>query len=360
MNQRKPSWLSFEEIIQEICCTNDLNRLTNLIRNKTLDNKSISRALVIASRAGSIPVAQILIESGADINYCYGALGGTPLTEAVEKGHIDIVKILLKVGADTSIPKYGEISHPLAVAAYEGNLEMVKLLVESGADVNQIHKENKVSAIDAAAGYGHEEVYKYLYPLTNNELREGTEEFLLLAIREKYIEELADPDIIKLNKVISENELCEVETIINSEININAHDSFGNTPLIEACVKTNPIIVKKLLAAGANPNIKNYDNETPLMRVVGEFPYRVEVCRKLIQAGADINAQDNDGKTALMNAANIGSRSCVKLLLDMGAIKTIQDNDGRIALDYASSHSQEDYFWAVNVDYPTVINLLEQ
>jgi uncharacterized protein len=357
MNEHKPSRSIFKEMIREICYKNDLTRLTDLIKNKTLDNKIISQALVIAARIGSVSVAQMLIDSGADANYDYG---GTAMTEAVDEGHIKIVEVLLKAGADTSEPEYGEISHPLALAAYNGNLEIVKLLVKFGANVNQVHKGTGISAISAAAGYGHEEVFNYLSPLSDPKLRDEATEILHCGILERKIEAAADPDIIKINKAIFNDDSYEIDKIIIRGVNINAHDSFGNTPLIEACRKSNPIIVQKLLAAGANPNTKNYDDETPLMRVVGEFPYRVEVCRELIQAGADINAQDNDGKTALMNAADIGSPSCVKLLLNMGASKSIQDNDGKIALDYASSHSQEDYSWAVNVDYTTVINLLNQ
>jgi ankyrin repeat protein len=301
---------------------------------------------------------------------------------------------LIEAGADPNYSlKWDENFMPLYTAASVGNLDIIKLLTKAGADVNCVHHGNY--ALEVAAMSGHDEVYKYLYPLTAYELREGKEEDLMLAKRGKHIEELADPEVVELNRVIFGNDLAIFEKIVGSVANINSHDSYGNTPLIEACTMANSIMVRKLLALGANPNTKNYDNETPLMRVVSarKISDCTEICRELIQAGADIDAQDNDGKTALMNACNMGCSGCIELLLDSGAdinaqdndgktalmnacnvgcsdcvklllnsvaIKSIQDNDGRVALDYAFAHSQLDYSWADNVDYSAVINLLEE
>jgi uncharacterized protein len=337
----------------------DLEEIKALIQNANFSFDDFANFLMKAIGNEDLEVVKFLTKLKFNINFEVIHGDGTPLNYAVAKENISIVVELIKVGADPNyVLRWDENDMPLYIAASVGNLDLVKLLIRAGADVNHVWLGNY--ALEAATVAGHEEVYKYLYPLTNDDLREDTKEYLLLAIREKHIEKSSDPNIVELNTAIFNDNLCEFESILARGVNINAYDSSGDTPLIKASLKANPIIVRQLLAAGANPNAKNYDNETPLMRVVGEFPYRVEVCRELIQAGADLNTQDNDGKTALINAANIGSSSCVKLLLDMGAIKSIKDNDGKIAFDYASLHSQEDYFWAANVDYQTVINLLEQ
>jgi ankyrin repeat protein len=97
-----------------------------------------------------------------------------------------------------------------------------------------------------------------------------------------------------------------------------------------------------------------------LMNAIGESAERNQMCLTLIQAGVDINAQNNDGQTALMMAANRGNFSSVKLLIEMGVNVNIQDAEGKIALDYARSHSQDDYFWASNVNYPAVVEILRQ
>jgi uncharacterized protein len=337
----------------------DLEEIKALVQNVNFSRADFVNLLMESIGSENLEAVRFLIKVDSNINFEVIFGDGTPLNYAVLKENIPIVLELIEAGADPNYElRWDENYMPLYVAASIGNLDIVKLLIQAGADVNCVYYGNY--ALSVAAISGHKEVYEYLYPLTNDELREGTKEDLLLAIRAKYIEELADPDIIRLNEAIYDNDLFTFRKIIDSEVNINAHDSYGNTPLIEACSKANPIIIRELLNADSNPNIRNYDNETPLMRVVGEFPYRLEVCRELVQAGADINAQDNDGKTALMNAANNGSASSVKLLLDMGAHKSIQDNDGKTALDYAYLHAHEDYSCATNVDYPAVIDTLEQ
>jgi ankyrin repeat protein len=337
----------------------DLEEIKALVKKVNFSRADFINFLMESIGSENLEAVRFLIKVDSNINFevIYG--DGTPLSYAVLKENIPIVLELIEAGADPNYElRWDENYMPLYLAASTGNLDIVKLLIQAGADVNCVWYGNY--ALSVAAMSGHEDVYQYLYPLTNDELHEGIEEELSLGLRVKCIEELADPEIIRLNQAIYGEDLYTFRKIINGEVNINAHDSYGNTPLIEACIKANPIIIRELLNADANPNTRNYDNETPLMRVVGEVSYRLEVCRELVQAGADINAQDNDGRTALMNAANNGSASSVKLLLDMGAHKSIQDNDGKTALDYAYLHAHEDYSWATNVDYPAVIDNLEQ
>jgi uncharacterized protein len=343
MNKNKPNWQIFEEMIQEICYENDDVRLVDLIRNKTLDNIRISQALVIASRLGSLPIVQILIVSGADINYDYGALGGTPMTEAVCEGHIDIVKALLIVGANTSIPEYGEISHPLAIAARQGNIEIVRIIVESGANVNQIHQENLESAINAAAGAGYEEIFNYLAPLSDQKLRDEAAEILSCGIWERKIKEAADPQVIKLTSAVLNNNLEKVLKIIAEGVDVNGVDNVGCTALLLASSNDNYLIMEALLRSGADPNFvlksecENLnDGTTNLMRVSSR-----ETCFLLLNYGADVNMKDNQGETALMIAVKTSNTATAKALLQRGADMNLSNNDNKTALDIAKSNNDE-------------------
>jgi ankyrin repeat protein len=47
-------------------------------------------------------------------------------------------------------------------------------------------------------------------------------------------------------------------------MNLNAKDAFGRTPLLEACVHGDLPIVRVLIAEGANVNIHNKYQNTPL------------------------------------------------------------------------------------------------
>lgn len=58
-------------------------------------------------------------------------------------------------------------------------------------------------------------------------------------------------------------------SIINSSININAQDDYGDTALLCACKNNNAPIVKLLLVAGANSSIKNKDGKTCVDSIPG-------------------------------------------------------------------------------------------
>lgn len=82
--------------------------------------------------------------------------------------------------------------------------------------------------------------------------------------------------------------------------------------------------VKKLLDKGANPNERNSDGETLLIKIAGygfaaNTVERIAGSEYLLKAGADINAGDNDGCTAVCMATNFGDYYHLLYLLDAGA-----------------------------------------
>lgn len=344
-------------LLLEAVKSNDIQKIEELISDYEITPDNAFQPLIEAIDKEYLEIVSLLVNTGLDVNF--EPLDGIPLEHAVMKGNLAIVKVLLEGGADVNYPlKSNDNYTPLFSAACNGDIDIVKLLVEAGANVNCLWSSNY--ALEGAAECGHEEVYNYLYPLTNSELRKGTKERLLVGMRIKLREQSANPQTNMLTNAVDEDNICEVKEIIANGADINERDADGLTALIVASAKSRISILNELLVLGANPNITDDDNKTPLMYAIGESDDRIRICFNLIQAGADINAQDNYGKTALMEAANLGSPSSVKLLIKMNADINIKDVEGKSALDYALLHSQDDYFWATNVNYPAVVELLSQ
>lgn len=165
-------------------------------------NRKGLTALHCSALCGSMEIAEVLVEGGADVNHpsvdekCW-----TPLCLAVRNGHADIVKLLVNNGADVNnkmaegmtalhmVALEGDSKSnslnmaklllengsavdmtsgsgftPLIVAASRGHVEMVRLLINAGADVNCTvgGKKGGYSALSAAAIRGHLETMQLL------------------------------------------------------------------------------------------------------------------------------------------------------------------------------------------------------
>jgi ankyrin repeat protein len=90
-------------------------------------------------------------------------------------------------------------------------------------------------------------------------------------------------------------------------------------------------VVRILLEAGADPNIRDDDGNTALI----DAAQGSNVVLVLLQGGANINAQNKAGQTALINCAN---PEVAWVLLANHADSSIRDADGKTALDLAGQY----------------------
>lgn len=88
--------------------------------------------------------------------------------------------------------------------------------------------------------------------------------------------------------------------------------------------------VRDLLARGADPNVRDEDQRTPLHQaVLGNSAGLVGL---LIESGADVNAKDDQGFTALHFAAQEYAPVIARILVGKGADVEARDEDGASVL----------------------------
>lgn len=92
--------------------------------------------------------------------------------------------------------------------------------------------------------------------------------------------------------------------------------------------------IRKLLSAGADPNLKNSFGNSPLHWAASEWG-TLEKVVLLVGAGADVNALTDNNETALMfSGRNPASAAIADYLLSRGADPTVVTNDGFKTEDY--------------------------
>ena len=111
--------------------------------------------------------------------------------------------------------------------------------------------------------------------------------------------------------------------------------------LIDTAASGNSAAVQRLLAAGADPNVRDRFGRTALVEATAHALFYGDhsaVVQQLLAAGADPNIQDPDGETALMKAARSGQSDIAQHLVAAGADPNIQEKRGRTALMVATRH----------------------
>ncbi|XP_047464337.1 ankyrin repeat domain-containing protein 22 [Mugil cephalus] len=130
---------------------------------------------------------------------------------------------------------------PLIAACRRGNQNVVKYLLDNKADVHLTNKKQRTCL---------HYVSKTCFSLWD---------YLLIAI---LMPILLLGYFIMLQK--QRRNVTLMETVLRSDVNINAVDYKGNTALHYVCQRKSHRLVPLLLQKNADTNIKNKDGETPL------------------------------------------------------------------------------------------------
>ncbi len=237
-------------------------------------------ALIYAARTGDIKTAEVLLESGADVN---------------------------------QVSRYGWT--PLLAATHNQNYQMGKYLIENGADVNMANKGG----------------WTPLYLATDNRNIEGGD----------YPTRKADMDSLTYIKLLLDEgadpnarmkESTETRTVFTNQW----LDEVGATAFLRAAQSGDLPLLYLLLEYGADPFINTELGITPLDVAAGigwvegvtnewSPEQTIETVKFLIELGIDPNHQADTGRVALHGAAHKGATEVVEILVSAGAKLDVRD-----------------------------------
>jgi uncharacterized protein len=121
-----------------------------------------------------------------------------------------------------------------------------------------------------------------------------------------------------------------VDILLKWGADLEARDSFGNTPPMEALGRGRLHVARHLLQRGSAVGVKNNYGETVLMKACGGQ----ELLKLVLQYGANVNATNKSGKMAFMVAVRHAydqSYQVLELLLQSGADVNAVDEKGETA-----------------------------
>jgi len=144
------------------------------------------------------------------------------------------------------------------------------------------------------------------------------------------------------------NYIKSLKILIQKGVNPNAQDLVGRTGLMFASYNGHLEIVKELIKAGVNLNIKEEkDGKTALMFTVHKG--QLQIVKELIKAGVDLNIKDDRyGDTALLYAIKNNKRFIAEELIKAGTDINIKYLDERTALIFAIQFN----------NHPNIVKLL--
>jgi len=338
--------------------------------------------LMTAARTGNPAAARVLIEHGAEVNAHESQLGETALMWAASENQAEVVTLLASRGADINarsstiqFPKdrfglegvltilpHGNWT-PLMYAARDGGVDAARALAKAGAEVNATDPDGTTALILA--------IMNAHYDTANAILEAGADPnitdkagmaALYAAVDMSSLGEVYGMPPRKVNDTLKPTDVMSrliakgavVDALLKSPTLQRNHTpgegqlGAGTTPLMRAARNGDFAAMQILLAAGADPTLKQPRGTTALMmasglgRGLGVFAkdYGTEADLRqavelLVERNVDVNASTDDGITAIHLAAQGGLDSIVRVLAKAGARLDVKDKRGRTPVDMA-------------------------
>ncbi len=124
----------------------------------------------------------------------------------------------------------------------------------------------------------------------------------------------------------------------NAALDETDDEGAGFPPIAIALGKGHTEVVRRLLAAGANPNMRFGINAmTPMFIAALGLPASLAAMRLAYEAGGEINTRNRNGMTVLHVAINMEKFSAVQTLIEMRADINASENQGLSPISYAAN-----------------------
>ena len=336
-------------------------------------------ALMTAARTGNPAVVELLLKHGAEVDARESWLGETALMWAAGENHADAIHMLIDWGADpnlssaptaykrrisgqTILPRGGFT--PLMYAAREGATDAVRALADRGADLDAgdpdgttallltvINAHYDLSALLVEKGADINRTDSAGMTPLYAAVDMNTLQFMHGRPTSRPSGRMDAVDLVKFLLAHGAKVDLALKTPALQRHNNgpNANLGEGTTPLMRAAKSGDVAVMKLLLAAGANPMLRQKTQNTVLILAAGlgrrfnqnadsqeyeqgteaELLDAVKLC---VELGIDLNAVNTAGDTAMHVAAG---ESIVRFLASHGAKLDVRNKQGRTPLDVA-------------------------
>lgn len=289
----------------------------------------------------SVEVASLLIDAGADVNDEWSE-DTTPIFETTADQFYDLAKLLVTRGANVNVRMSNGLT-PLMFAARNGASRCVDLFLDAGADINAVEEEHGVGAFGLALNRLDLQLAEHLLA-RGAEPNFGSIETLPLAVAEHgslaFIHALEargcklvrDDQRGRMAFVSARNPDPEVfDYLLNHGADPSEGNDFGYTPLILAALNNHHHLIRRYLARGDDPAVRDVDGETALsLAIEKRHEESVSALREFHAEEGDYSALDPEA--AMLKAAEDGSLGSILNLRDSGVPINCCDEGGNSPL----------------------------
>ncbi|XP_026203194.1 histone-lysine N-methyltransferase EHMT2 [Anabas testudineus] len=244
------------------------------------------------------------------------------LYPAAKQGEVQRVLLMLMEGIDpTYQPDSQNRRSALHAAAQRGLLEICYILIQAGSQVDAQDKDMRTPLLEAIIN-NHIEVARYL--IQNGACVYHSEEDGYTGLH--HAAKLGNLEIVKM--------LLET-----GQVDVNAQDNGGWTPIIWAAEHKHVDVIKVLLNRGADVTINDKSllslQELNVCLHWAAYAGNVDIAELVLNAGCALSSVNMHGDTPLHIAAREGYLECVTLFLSRGADIDIMNREGDTPLTLA-------------------------